>query len=453
MSSPPATIAEKGPPAWRTWLVWLTPLAFLLFIALNAGWEDFISYLMLGLPQGGIIAMIAMGYSMVYGIILLINFAHGEVFMFSAYLALALIVPLGWQGETSAWIGSMVWFAAFLGMTVGITTDTLLENKVPGRWPRLALGVLGGIVGGLAVHQLFRVSVPFVLALVLSALFCATIGISMDRLAYRPLRRAPRLIPLITAIGVSILLMNMAQAIFRTTDYRIPDESLPKILQPYYEPFTLGEEATAKPEPTFWSQIRDERTLHFTDNIRIPLTDVIIVVLALGMMLGVNAFVQKTKTGTAMRACSMDQTMARLVGIDVNRTVAITFAIGCMLAAVASPFYVIKYVPIQPQMGMLVGILAFSSAVLGGIGNIKGAMLGGFLIGVTYNMVPLLEYTAEWPFFKWLAGMAMFSSVENWNVFQGISEWRLGIAYLLMIFVIIFRPSGLLGRGSAAARA
>jgi branched-chain amino acid transport system permease protein len=421
-------------------------LAFALFILLNAGWEDFLNYLFLGLPQGGIIAMIAMGYSMVYGIILLINFAHGEVFMLSAFLALALIVPFDWLGEGSKWMMlSLPAFAAFWGLCSGVTANVLLEGRVRSAPARYGMAAATALLAGGVLFTLFRMAVPFVPALLVAAIVAPTLGITLDRLAYRPLRRAPRLIPLITAIGVSIFLLNFAQVVFGTADFRIPDERLPQVLQPYFP-------AWDEPQPEgFWENVKVARTLVFTETLRVPLVDVLILVLAVVMMLGVNGFVQHTKTGAAMRACALDQNMARLVGIDVDRTVALTFAMGSMLAAVAAPFYVVKYVPISAPMGLMVGILAFSSAVLGGIGNIKGAMLGGFLIGVVFNMVPILEVTSHWPFFRFLA--RLFPALEGKNLLAGISEWRVGVAYLFMIMVILFKPQGLLGQAAAARRA
>ncbi len=456
-AAPPAPESDLKGPAGRR-LRALAPWGLLVFavafLAYNAGPANFLTYLLLGIPQGGIIAMIAMGYSMVYGIILLINFAHGEVFMFSAFLTLALVVPLDFGG--ASWARSILLLTAVMAFCAVVALWVATENAVHSRGARAAIAAVGGGAAAVALNWMFKAPVPFGWAVLVSALFTPAIGVTIDRVAYRPLRGAPRLIPLITAIGVSLFLMNLAQMIFGTSDFRIPDERLPAILQPYYPDWDA-------PEPVgIWNTLVETRTLSIPigrdadgepEVVSMQVVDLIILALSVAMMTAITAFIHGTKTGTAMRACALDQRMARLVGIDVNRTVAITFALGSMLAAIATPFYVIKYAPINPTMGYIVGILAFSSAVLGGIGNIRGAMLGGMLIGVIYNFVPLFESTAQWPFVKWLATLPMFAGVRNWNFLAGISEWRLGIAYVFMILVLVFRPQGLLGQAAAARRA
>ncbi len=456
-TAPPAADANNPSPmgqrlrALAPWGLLIFAVAFLVY---NAGLANFLTYFLLGIPQGGIIAMIAMGYSMVYGIILLINFAHGEVFMFSAFLTLALVVPIDFGG--GAWERSILLLTGIMAFCMTVALWVATENAVHSRGARVAIAGAGGAVGAIALNMLFRAPVPFWAAVVISALVTPAIGVTIDRVAYRPLRGAPRLIPLITAIGVSLFLMNLAQMIFGTSDFRIPDERLPEILQPYYPDWDA-------PEPVgVWNTLVETRALVIPvgrdssgdpETVSMQVVDLIILALSVVMMTAITAFIHRTKTGTAMRACALDQRMARLVGIDVNRTVAITFALGSMLAAIATPFYVIKYAPINPTMGYIVGILAFSSAVLGGIGNIRGAMLGGMLIGVIYNFVPLFESTATWPFVKWLATLPVFSGVKDWNLLAGISEWRLGIAYVFMILVLVFRPQGLLGQAAAARRA
>lgn len=442
--------AAQGPPRpgrWRSLAGWAFVAFLVAFLIYNAGWKQFLSYLILGLPQGGIIAMIAMGYSMVYGIIQLINFAHGEVFMLSAFLTLALMAPAAFAGPE--WLAALYAFAAIMGACSAVTAWAVLEAPIPGRLPRAGLAVAAAVLVGVALATVFRTGLSFWLALAVAALLMPTVGVTLDRVAYRPVRNAPRLIPLITAIGLSLFLMNLAQLLFGVQEKRIEDEKIPSILTPFFP--VWGEPGPA--DMGFVEAIVKTRTVYFAEGLSFPLLDLVIVGLALAMMVGVNAFVHGTKTGAAMRACALDRTTAKLVGIDVDRTVAITFAIGSFLAAVAAPFYVIKYVPISPTMGYLVGILAFSSAVLGGIGNIRGAMLGGFLIGIVLNMVPMLEVTDDWPFFKWLATWPMFAHVENWNLLEGISEWRLGIAYFFMILIILLKPSGLLGQAAAARRA
>jgi len=459
MAAPGETSSAAAKPSPARWSLkalsgWGLVVFFFAFVAFNAGLQQFLTFLFLGLPQGGIIAMMAMGYSMVYGIILLINFAHGEVFMFSAFLTLALIVPIDWTGPS--WPKSMAIFISVIAFCVAVALWAATQNVIRSKPARVA--VSAGATAAICALLWWMIQRPvhLVIALLTSAAITPAFGVTLDRIAYRPLRNAPRLIPLITAIGVSLFLMNFAQFIFGTRDYRIPDERVPTILAPYYPSWD-------EPEPVgMWNKLVETRTLEIPigktpygdpNFLSIPLTDLIIIALCIIMMLCTTAFIQGTKTGTAMRACALDQRMARLVGIDVDRTVAITFAVGSMLAAIATPFYVIKYSPINPTMGYIVGILAFSSAVLGGIGNIRGAMAGGMLIGVIYNFVPLFETTADWPFFKWLATLSMFEGRTDWNIFAGIGEWRLGIAYIFMILVLIFKPQGLLGKAAAARRA
>ena len=282
-----------------------------------------------GLVLGGIYALIAVGYTMVYGIIQLINFAHGEIFMLGAYFAFTLVTVF---------------------------------------------------------------NVPFWVALPISMLLCAGIGMLMDIIAYRPLRNAPRLSALITAIGMSLGLQNLALLIWQAKQRPFPNESLPTLF--------LSENAITLPSGA-----------------DLPYRDLFIILLALVLMVVLNRLIYLTKIGKAMRACAQNPTAANLMGINTNRVIAITFAIGSALGAVAGVMVGLREV-IEPTMGYYKGVAAFAAAVLGGIGNVTGAMLGGLLIGL-----------AE----------ALGAGYIN-------SSYRLAIAYIIMIAVILIRPAGLFGK-------
>ncbi len=293
---------------------------------------QFLEQLINGLVLGGIYALIAVGYTMVYGIIQLINFAHGEIFMLGAYFAFALITVL---------------------------------------------------------------NVPFWVALPVSMLLCAMMGMLLDLIAYRPLRGAPRLSALITAIGMSLALQNLARIIWGARQRSFPEELLPTYL--------LAEHAIQLP-----------------GGAGLPYRDLFIIMLAVALMAGLNFLIYFTKIGKAMRACAQNPVAANLMGIKTNQVIAVTFAIGSALGAVAGVMVGLREA-IEPTMGYYKGVAAFAAAVLGGIGNITGAMLGGLLIGI-----------AE------VLGAGYIAS-----------GYRLAIAYIIMIAVILIRPSGLFGKSTS----
>ena len=284
-----------------------------------------------GLVLGGIYALIAVGYTMVYGIIQLINFAHGEIFMFGAYFAFLCVTTFG---------------------------------------------------------------LSFWLALPISMLLCAGMGVLIDFVAYRPLRNAPRLSALITAIGMSLVLQNLARLIWGAEWRRVPSEATPAFLTGQAIPLPGGAQ--------------------------LPFLDLFIILLAVALMIGLNRLIYLTKIGKAMRACAQNKVAANLMGINPNYVISVTFAIGSALGAVAGVLVGLRDVT-EPAMGYYKGVAAFAAAVLGGIGNITGAMLGGVILGVAETL-----------------GAGYISS-----------EYRLAIAYVIMILVIIFRPSGLLGKSTA----
>jgi branched-chain amino acid transport system permease protein len=288
-----------------------------------------------GLSLGGIYALIALGYTMVYGIIELINFAHGDVYTLGTFFSLAILTALGVSGELHG--------AALLG------------------------AVLLAIVG--------------------SMLLCGLTGVLIERLAYRRLRSAPRLAPLITAIGMSFILENVMQL------WRGPSPvPFPQII----------------PNPSV--------TLGGVD---ISAKQGLVIGLAIVMMLLLQTFISRTKIGKAMRATAQDRDAAQLMGINVNTTIAMTFLIGSALAGAAGFVSGVYYGTTWFFNGFEAGLKAFTAAVLGGIGNIAGAMLGGFLIG-------------------------LIEAIATQYIPQG-AQWSNVVVFSVLVLVLIFRPSGLLG--------
>jgi len=295
----------------------------------------FLQQLINGLTLGMIYGLIAIGYTMVYGIIGMINFAHGEIFMIGAFIAFISFVALGLIG-----IG----------------------------WVPLAL----------------------LIVLVATMLLTSMYGWALERVAYRPLRHSPRLAALITAIGMSIFLQNYVQ---------------------------LLQGARVKPlQPVISGGVRFLEGSEFA--VSFSFLQMLIIVVTLGLMVGFTLLIHRTALGRAQRACQQDLGMASLVGIDVDRTIALTFVLGASLASVAGLMFLLNYGVIDFYIGFVAGIKAFTAAVLGGIGSVPGAMLGGLLIG-------LIE--AFW---------SAYFSVEYKDV----------AAFAILILVLIFRPTGLLGK-------
>ncbi len=283
----------------------------------------FLTQVLNGLQLGSIYALVALGYTMVYGIILLLNFAHGDIIMFGSYVAWIALVQLGLN-------------------------------------PAIA---------------------------VLLAMFaCVVLGVLIDKVAYAPLREAPRLSILITAIGVSYLLENGVQLL-------------------------LGADAKVVPSIIDLGTVQVfGSTLSGTALLTVAVTIVATVVLTL--------LVQKTRLGKAMRAVSEDMGAARLMGVNVNSTISFTFAVGSALAGIAAILYSMAYQQVSPTMGVMLGTKAFVAAVLGGIGSIPGAVIGGLIVGFSEVFV------------------AAF----------GLSVWQDAVVFLLLILVLVVKPTGLLGR-------
>lgn len=286
--------------------------------------SSIISVLINGLSMGAVYAMIALGYTMVYGIAKMLNFAHGDVIMVGTYV-------------------------------IFVFTQKIIQN-------------------------------PFVAVLCAVAL-CALLGVVIERLAYRPLRGAPSLAVLITAIGVSFLLQGVAQLIFTVTPQGIAD----------------------------WFKLSSFEILGAT----IKIESIITLAVGIVIMIGLTLFINKSKTGRAMLAVSEDRGAAQLMGVNVNRTIAITFAIGSALAAVAAAFMLFKNPYAAPSYGAMPGIKAFVAAVLGGIGSIPGAAVGGLILGV------IEELARKIPF---------------------LQDYSDAVVFAILIIVLLVKPSGLLGK-------
>lgn len=284
----------------------------------------FLSYLISGISLGSVYAIIALGYTMVYGIAKMLNFAHGDVIMVGGYISFIAL---------NSW----------------------------------------GLPGWLAV--------------ILAVIVCTVLGILIEGLAYRPLRQATSLAVLITAIGVSYFLQNSAQLIFGANPVS-------------YVPFISG-------------------TISLFDGaLTISTASIVTVLACIVIMVGLSAFIKKSKMGKAMRACSEDRGAAQLMGINVNMTISVTFAIGSALAAIAGVLLCTSYPILQPTTGSMPGIKAFTAAVFGGIGSIPGAFLGGLILGV-------IE----------IFGRAYISS-----------QLSNSIVFAVLIIVLLVKPTGLLGK-------
>jgi len=319
--------------------------------------DVFLQQLVNGLTLGAVYAVVALGYTMVYGIIQLINFAHGEVVMIGAMVALSVIGALAPTGLPAAVV------------------------------------VLAGTACAMPV--------------------CMLVAYAMERLAYRPLRHAPRLAPLITAIGVSIILQHVALLVWSRNVLAFP-------------------------------QIIRTETYGIL-GARITNVQITIIAICLAIMAGLAALVYRTRLGTAMRATAQNPQVAGLMGIDINRVIAFTFVIGAALAAIAGVMVGSYYGIAQYTMGSILGLKAFSAAVLGGIGNIPGAMLGGILLGIVEalgagyigGLTDLCAYG--------LLAQRMDDCRDGGHFILFGSNYQDVFAFIVLILVLVFRPSGLLG--------
>ena len=293
--------------------------------------QDFIQHIINGISLGSIYALIALGYTMVYGILKMINFAHADVYMIGAFVA---------------------YYAARL---MGLETS-------PGVF-------------------------TLILLLVVAMFFCSLLGLTIERFAYRPLRKAPKLNILITAIGVSLFLQYSGQVVFGA-------------------------------DPKVFPEVMNDFVLFSIGAIEIKSFDVTVLIVSVLAMLALQFLIFKTKLGKAMRAVSANSSVASLMGVNPDKIIAFTFIVGSCLAAIGSILVGMKYPKIDPLMGMMIGMKAFVAAVLGGIGNVGGAVLGALIMGLSEEMV-----------------VAYISST-----------YRDAFAFGILIVILIFRPAGLLGK-------
>ena len=293
--------------------------------------QDLIQHLINGLSLGSIYALIALGYTMVYGILQLINFAHSDVYMVGAFVAFYVARWLGINEQPGA-----------------LTLVTLLASAMIG---------------------------------------CSILGLIIERFAYRPLRNAPKLNILITAIGVSLFLEFSGQVIF-------------------------------SPDPQVFPNVLEDTVIATIGGLDIKSLDVAVVFVTVASMLVLNFIIFKTRIGKAIRAVSSNMNVAALMGVNVDRIIALTFVIGSALAGVGSVLVGMKYPKIEPLMGMMIGLKAFVAAVLGGIGSLPGAVLGGIILGLSEQLV--VAYLE--------------------------STYRDALAFGILILILIFKPEGLMGK-------
>jgi branched-chain amino acid transport system permease protein len=290
----------------------------------------FLQNLINGLSQGSVYALVALGYTMVYGVLQFINFAHSDIFMLGAFAGFYL----------SKWLAPV------------ISNPILLLVSI--------------ILGSMA--------------------FCVAVGLTVERIAYRPLRSAPRLNVLITAIGVSLLLENLGQIVFGA-------------------------------DPQVFPSLISTKSLLEGDGLVLNNIQVLVVVVSVVLMLLLHYIVRHTKLGIAMRAVSFDIEVANLMGIPTDTIIIFTFTIGSSLAGAAAILYGLSYPKIEPLLGMMIGLKAFVAAVFGGIGNIMGAAVGGIVLGLA----------------------------EAFTVYYISSTFRDAIAFGILILILLFRPAGLFG--------
>jgi branched-chain amino acid transport system permease protein len=294
--------------------------------------QQFIQQLVNGLTIGTFYALVALGYTMVYGVLKLINFAHGDLFMWGTLV--------GWAGLT-------------------LVFGTVLDMP----------------------------QVAFVLSAVVAMMIIGGVGVTIERIAYRPLRTAGRLSPVISALGAAFILESVARNVTGASYQVYPPNLVPSL------------------------------SLQLTSEVRVSLTQVIVFISSLLLMLGLYLFVQRTRVGTAMRAVSLSHDVSYLMGINVDRIIALTFFIGPALGAIAGMMVGLYYGSFDFTLGWVFGLKAFVAAILGGIGNIPGAVVGGFILGIIETM-----------------GAGYISA-----------QWKDVIAYAILIIILIVRPTGLLG--------
>lgn len=321
---------------------------------MHFNFELFLNYVIQGMANGALIALIALGYTIVYGIVELINFAHGDVFMMGAFFAFSLVAASG------------------------------ITNSDP----------------------MYQVVGIFLIGLLGAMIFSGAINYSIDRIAYRRLRNAPRLAPLICAIGVSFILQQLA--IYWKGPIPI---SPPSLLPVKYRTYNILTEV-----------------FHLDTKVRLRPMDVLVFAITIPLLILLSWFIRTTRTGKAMRATAQDRQASALMGIDVNRTISMAFIIGGLLAGAAGMIALYYNNIARAQMGFRYGLFAFTAAVLGGIGNLAGAVVGGFLIGLIWAMSDgmVKEYIPGWG-----------------------AQWTNSVIFGILVIIMVFKPSGLLGEHTA----
>jgi branched-chain amino acid transport system permease protein len=347
--------------------------------------ETFLQQLINGISQGSAYALIALGYTMVYGVLRLINFAHSDVYMFGAFM--------GFYLANNHWIKAGIGDSVLSGvlillgaMALSAGLGILIERFAyrPGRGTsQYALAFWLGIVGA-AAGQLWNASVT---ASIVGAAVGVLIGFAMEKLGIRPAKENSRLALLIIAIGVSLFLENGGQQVFGA-------------------------------DPKFFPQIIETRLLD-VGPLKIDSQKIIVLFVSIVLMVLLNLVVHYTKTGKAMRAVSFNLDAAKLMGVNTDRIIAFTFALGSALAGAGGILVSLLYPRIDPLMGVMPGLKAFVAAVLGGIGNITGAMLGGLILGMAEVMA----------------------------VGYGQSTYRDAIAFIILVLILLLKPTGIMGKG------
>jgi branched-chain amino acid transport system permease protein len=343
------------PPARRVQARHLVPLLGLLLVAALIVWlvvnavktpYPFLSAFLIGVTNGSVFALVALGYTLVYGILELINFAHGDVFMLGGMISMTLITDVFSLSGGDSWY--VVW---------------------PSLFATLAIAMFG----------------------------CGLINVTVERIAYRPLRGAPRLVPLITAIAASFILQNIALATKGSNSVNLDTgKSGAATFLPQGNVFTVG-------------------------GIRYTWASLIVVLITAPVLFGLVFLVQRTRHGKAMRATAQDRDAAAMMGIDVNRTISFTFLLAGGLAGAAGLIYAVYFTSVRFDQGFQLGLIAFTAAVLGGIGNLPGAVLGALLIGLVQT----------------------FNNTLSWH--DPGSDWTQSIVFAVLILILVFRPEGLLG--------
>ncbi|MGY2875224.1 branched-chain amino acid transport system permease protein [Marmoricola sp. URHA0025 HA25] len=334
--------------------------------ALFGNFNNFLDFTVGGLVFGAIYALIALGYTMVYGVLQLINFAHSEVFMYGTFAVAWTFVLLHGTGDASWSLGR-------------------------------ALPIL-------------------LVALVAAMLMSAAIALLLERFAYRPLinKNAPKLIALISAIGASFALAEAMGLRDRFAKWVGLDDNLSNYVSPNKARDVYSNPVSIQPHGLFHIGGYD-----VTD------VDLVVIVAALAMMFALDMFVRRTKFGRGIRAVAQDPESAALMGVNSTRVVQVTFLVGGLMAGAAATLYMIKIGSTRQNAGFILGVKAFTAAVMGGIGNLRGALLGGLLLGV----------------------------MENWGSAVFGSEWKDVVAFVLLVLILLVRPSGLLGEALGKARA